>query len=788
MAKDSIWIRKLARLRSMSWPEFEDRARQNVTARLDARRFSRGHNFAESVQDVDSAGKFFFERGELAALIVDLKRILPRQADQIVERAEQACQHRFDLLGYRSLDYGSAISWHLDAVHGKTAPRKTWFQIHYLDFDEVGDSKVTWDLNRHQHLVTLAKAYHLTSDRRFADECVAQARHWQTQNPYPIGINWASSLEVAFRTLSWIWTYFLLRDSEPFTPEVRREWLRQLSVSGRHIETYISTYFSPNTHLLGEALALFFLGVLFPQFSSAARWRERGWQILLQESARQVRADGFYFEQSTYYHVYALDMLLHACILAAANAVEIPLTFDDRLRQMLDALMLLSRAGLPATMGDDDGGRLFDPRRNHAHDLLDPLSTGAALYRRGDYKFLAGGLREETLWLLGRQGVASFESLETVAPRSDSIPLRDSGLYLMADAKLGQQLFIDAGPHGPHTGGHGHADALSVSAVGAGRVLLGDAGTFEYIGETGERERLRGTGAHNTVRVDGLDQAQPTGPFSWSQLPNVKCENWVPGRTFDLFVGSHDGYARLEPSLRHRRWVFHCKGKFWLIRDLVEGSGLHRLEITWNLGATLKPSAAIATGDDRFVDNEGQLLLAVPEAHGWLKSIHKDTWSPAYGEQERRTCVRFEREAQLPAEFATVVMAGESLPEVKLSSLGVSAEVAAYRLSMLSEEHYFFFASTSRAWALAGWASDADFLYCTRSLDREETTIVAVNGCFVERDNRKILNCVRRAGYVEALIGAGKTEVLSSDPSVVTLIQTNERGASDLEPAGRGKG
>ena len=785
MAQDSIWKRKLARLRSMSWPEFEDRARQNLMARLDARRYLRAHDFAEAVQDVEPTGKFFFDRPELPGLITDLKRILPRQAEQILHQAEAACQHRFDLLGYRSLDYGSEIDWHLDAVHGKTAPRKPWFQIRYLDFEEVGDSKITWELNRHQHFVTLAKAYHLTSDPRFAHECVAQASHWQTQNPYPIGMNWASSLEVAFRTLSWIWTYFLLRDTEPFTQEARRDWVRQFSVSGRHIETYISTYFSPNTHLLGEALALFFLGVLFPQFSSAVGWRERGWEILLQESARQVRPDGFYFEQSTYYHVYALDMLLHARILAAANGVEIPAAYDDRLCQMLDALMLLCRAGLPPTMGDDDGGRLFDPRRNHAHDLLDPLSTGAALFGRGEYKFLAGGLREETLWLLGRQGVARFESVETLPPHVDSISLRDSGLYLMADAKLGQQLCIDAGPHGPHTGGHGHADALSVCLVGAGRVLLGDAGTFEYVGQSGERARLRGTGAHNTVRVDRQDQAQPTSPSSWSQLPKVGCESWGTGRTFDLFVGRHDGYARLEPNLLHRRCVFHRKGQFWLIRDLVEGTGRHRLELNWNLGATLAPMAA---ADDRFADDEGQLLLAVLDGHGWLKSIHRDTWSPAYGEQERRTCVRFEREAQLPADFATLVMAGEGLPEVQLSSLGASAEVAAYRLSILSEEHYFFFAATHRSWAFAGWGSDADFLYWTRSPGREETTVVVVNGTFVERDSRKILSCPHRVGYVEARAEAGKLEVLSSDPSNVTLVQPYERVTADLETAGRSKG
>ncbi len=55
-------------------------------------------------------------------------------------------------------------------LHGKQAPRKPWFKIKYLDFEEVGDSKITWELNRHQHFVTLAKAYRLTRRRKFARE------------------------------------------------------------------------------------------------------------------------------------------------------------------------------------------------------------------------------------------------------------------------------------------------------------------------------------------------------------------------------------------------------------------------------------------------------------------------------------------------------------------------------------------------------------------------------------------------------------------------------------------
>ncbi len=40
---------------------------------------------------------------------------------------------------------------------------------------------------------------------------------------------------------------------------------------------------------------------------------------MLAEAERQVRPDGVYFEQSLYYHVYALDFFLHTRALAACN-------------------------------------------------------------------------------------------------------------------------------------------------------------------------------------------------------------------------------------------------------------------------------------------------------------------------------------------------------------------------------------------------------------------------------------------------------------------------------------
>src|SRR5260370_3389907 len=492
MAKSSRWTSRLVRLSSMESREVLDRLRQSLTARADLLRYRIGYDFAGEAgfENAEPQGRFFFQPAEVPSLCVLLKRQFPSQASDIVFQAEKICRHQFDLLGYENLDFGREIDWHCDAVHGKRGPRTPWFRVKYLDFEEVGDSKVTWALNRHQHFVTLAKAYWLTGDDRYASEIRAQWAHWQHENSYPIGINWASSLEVALRSLSWIWTFFLLRECPHFTADWRQRWQRALILNGRHIANYLSTYFSPNTHLLGEADALFFLGPLLPSLRSAKKWQELGWKILVDGARTQVCKDGFYFEQSTYYHVYALDLFLHARILAGLNGIAIPPEFDQTVERMLNALLLFGRAGVAPAIGDDDGGRLFDARRNARKHLLDPLATGAVLYRRGDFKFVVGAPLEETLWLLGPQGLTEFEPLSSVEPSADSAALASSGYYLMADADSVQQRVIESGPLGSGNGGHGHAVALSVCLIRNGGNLLLDPGTFEYVGNSGERARF----------------------------------------------------------------------------------------------------------------------------------------------------------------------------------------------------------------------------------------------------------------------------------------------------------
>src|SRR5579863_4693959 len=224
------WQDVATRLRDMDAAEISSRLRQAFDQRADLLRSRAGAKFHEEPSVSAPEAHFFFDAAEVPAILRELRARLPEQAEAIVEQAESICSHRFHLLGYSNLDYGPNIDWHLDAVHHVRSPRKPWFRINYFDPNEVGDAKITWELSRHQHLVTLAKAYRLTSDPRFASELFAQWYSWQEQNPYPVGIHWSSSLEVAFRSLSWLWVSSLIAGCDVVPQNFADDLRRALSV------------------------------------------------------------------------------------------------------------------------------------------------------------------------------------------------------------------------------------------------------------------------------------------------------------------------------------------------------------------------------------------------------------------------------------------------------------------------------------------------------------------------------------------------------------------------------
>lgn len=562
------------------------RARQEMSKWIDRHALHR--HSSEELPTSDMPGlpsPAFFVGGLDDRVPAILDRRLPEARTRTLAAAERLLQGRFDLLGYRGLTFGDPLDWQLDAVSGRRGPFKHWSILDPLDSTSLGDSKVIWELNRHQWLVRLGQAYRLTREERFADAFARHVVEWIDANPRGIGINWASSLEVAFRLMAWCWALHLFQGSRALTAEVQARVLRSLTSHGAHVERYLSHYFSPNTHLTGEALGLFYTGMLFPGVPAAARWRDLGRRILIEESEQQILPDGIYFEQSTCYQRYTAEIYLHFLALADQNGMDLPVGLRERVAKLLDSLLVLVRPnGSMPQIGDADGGWLLPLDVREAEDVRGIYSTAAVMFRRTDYAWAAGGLAAETLWLLGSASAGAFDALRPAAPlTSPSQALLQGGYVVLRTSwqEDADQVVFDTGPLGcPHSSGHGHADHLAIQCSFRGQPYIVDPGTFCYTSDRSWRSHFRETAAHSTVEVDGIGQATATGPFAWdAKPPRARLLRWGSGDRLDFAEAEHDAYARLPRPVVHRRQVILVKSGYCVVVDGLDGDGEHRLDL-----------------------------------------------------------------------------------------------------------------------------------------------------------------------------------------------------------------
>jgi hypothetical protein len=550
----------------------------------------------------------------------------PAARGRLLAAAERCASGHFDLLGYEGLSWGTPIDWHLDPVAGRRAPRGHWATIPFLDAAIAGDHKVTWEVNRHQWLVTLAQAWWLTGDERWAERALAEIDAWIEANPVKDGINWASMLEVAFRSISWCWVLGLVRDSRALTPARHVRIAGVLARAGRHVADNLSTWFSPNTHLTGEALALVAIGTALPQLRDARRLRAHGAAVLAEWLPQHVRADGTYVEQATWYARYTADFLVHAIVMTEGSGQPIA-----GLRAALDRaatflLAIARRDGQFAHVGDDDGGRFMALEGSTPGDLRSTLGAAAAVLGRADLAWAAGERRAEAAWLLGAAAVPALASAGATEPRFTSRAFADGGVYVLrdgwgADASVA---VVDCGEHGFRNGGHAHADLLAVDLVIAGREVVRDPGTWTYTVSVEERAAWRSAARHAAVTVDGTGSATPASPFTWAARPAWQEAALGAGGVVDLLHGTHDGFAAL--GVRHARTVVRTAA-YWLVLDALEGSGAHELVAHFPLapGVRAEPAAGLLRADGTVVAH----LAGAGTAGGWR--VDAGWQSPAYG-------------------------------------------------------------------------------------------------------------------------------------------------------------
>jgi hypothetical protein len=379
-------------------------------------------------------------------------------------------------------------------------------------------------------------------------------------------------LEIGFRSISWTWAlHFLLEhdSGDPWLVDMLVALDRQMT----HLEQNLSYYFSPNTHLTGEALALYVVGAALPELRGSRRWMETGRRILLAEIDHQIHRDGGHAERSTHYQRYTLDFYLLA-LLAARQVQDAAATsrFTDAVSRLADFTRAMADDdGKLPLIGDDDGGMLWPLTGRACNDVRDSLAVAAVALSRPD--LAPWDVCEEALWLTG-PAPAHGPSL---APAQQSRTFEETGYVVLRDDRGGHAVF-DTGRHGYLNGGHAHADALSLTLALDGRPLLIDPGTSTYTMDAELRDILRSSLNHNTLTIDDQPQSDPSGPFHWRTRADGALQASRHNHAFDWAEGWHDGYA----PLTHRRAVMRTARAGWLVVDDVSGGGHHTVDACWH--------------------------------------------------------------------------------------------------------------------------------------------------------------------------------------------------------------
>ena len=417
------------------------------------------------------------------------------------------------------------------------------------------------------------------------ETALALIRHWMEHySPQSEAVGW-EPYALSLRLVNWI-KYF--SDRVP-----SNDIIYSIALQAENLRIQIEYHILGN-HLVSDAKALWFAGT----FLRNDRLRKLGRHIILSEVKEQFLPDGGHFELTPMYQSIMVEHLLDLINLCQSDGNN-----DDK-----DALPGLIKA---ASQGLGWLGIITDAQGDFPL-LSDSAHGGSTHYT-------------ELLAYARRLGVQ---------PNQEQIPRVTvgewegfflSGYWVMSHNQL--RLIFDTALLGPdYLPGHAHCDMLSVLLDINGKSIFADTGIYEYA-EGRRRMYSRNTAAHNTVMLDGLEQADCWKSFRMGlrgHPRNIQQE----GQTIRC---SHTGFAIWQRGLYHERELALRQNGFD-ITDHLRGPSQHNFQAFFHCHPDVQLKS---TSDGNIVINDCLYL----EPWGAQVNISSSEYYPEFGVVLNRPCL-----------------------------------------------------------------------------------------------------------------------------------------------------
>jgi Heparinase II/III-like protein/Heparinase II/III N-terminus len=416
----------------------------------------------------------------------------------------------------------------------------------------------------------LAHAFSMTGQRPYADAWRSLVSSWIDQCEPA-----SDPTDVTARRLqNWLYAWQQLDRAPGFTGLGEELQDRVLNSMREQLDHVTDDLTPERNHRTLELYALLVVALGLPVLDPDGSRAAHAWEALQVNLLTDVWSDGVHRERSTHYHLIALRSFLAARVNVHRFGGCVPSAYDDRLRAACRFALHVHRPdGQIPALSDSDSGSYLDLLELAAESLGEP-----------EMRFVATQGREGTA---PAQRCVGFPAAGYFVQRSG---WGGAGAGSFSDERFS---VFGCGPLGD--GGHGHYDALSLEAYAYGSPLVVDPGRYTYAeGDPNWRRWFKGTAAHNTVTVDGLDQqpyrrGKPKGPQMTSRL--------LDRRTTDDLDLLHGEVTSPAYDAVHRRAVVLVAGEYWLVFDLMRADGQHDYALRWHLADDAVPEVRIDAGE-----------------------------------------------------------------------------------------------------------------------------------------------------------------------------------------------
>ncbi len=442
------------------------------------------------------------------------------------------------------------------------------FEDHKVDWDLNPTfnqyKEWTWQLSRHPFWTTLAEYYTATGDEKAATVWIDMISSWFDQalvpeKAGPGATHCWRTIEAGIRMSGWSRQIAAFAKS----PQVTDEFLTRYFISIWEHGWRLRNNSTSGNWLLMELHGLLRIAMLYPFLSDAPEWKAYALGRLQKEFSRQVYPDGFQYELATGYHGVVISNYLGVFDLYDQLGQKKPEFIRQGLEKMFETHVRLATpsGGTPSI---NDGSN---------ENVARWCRKATALYPgRKDFRWFATG---------GKEG-APPEFLSCVFPWAGAVVFRTSW---EKDAVWG---YMDGSPFGR---GHQHEDKLNFLMSAYGKTMVTEGGNYMY-DSSDCRKYVLSTRAHNTIRIDGLDQNRRR-TYRWHDEDiNVKADvafATTPSR--DTARSAYtNGYGPQQMPATHDRTVIFFKSEpglapFFAIIDRLSAPGddRHAFEIMWHL-------------------------------------------------------------------------------------------------------------------------------------------------------------------------------------------------------------